>query len=163
MVQLYDDRLEISNPGGLLPYVAADFGHRSRSRNPLIFRMFTRLHLVESVGTGIPRIARILAEDGFPPAEYKTEGFFTAILRKKPSSSVHQSDHSGQKGGQKSGQINREKIVAMMNKNSHITTTELATALGINRSAVMRHIETLKEEGRIQRKGGDRGGEWIVL
>ena len=25
MVQLYDDRLEISNPGGLLPYVAEDF------------------------------------------------------------------------------------------------------------------------------------------
>ena len=93
MVQLYDDRLEISNPGGLLPYVAADFGHRSRSRNPLIFRMFTRMHLVESVGTGIPRIARILSDDGFPPAEYKTEGFFTTILRKKKASSTEQSDH----------------------------------------------------------------------
>ena len=163
MVQLYDDRLEISNPGGLLPYVAADFGHRSRSRNPLIFRMFTRMHLVESVGTGIPRIARILSEDGFPPAEYKTEGFFTTTLRKKKSVSTEQSDQSGQKGGQKSGQINREKIVTMIRENSHITTTELAIALGINRSAVMRHIETLKKENRIERKGGDRGGEWIVL
>jgi hypothetical protein len=36
--------------------------------------MFTRLHLVESVGTGIPRIARILSEDGFPPPEYTTSG-----------------------------------------------------------------------------------------
>ena len=92
-------------------------------------------------------IARILFEDGIPPAEYKTEGFFTTILRKKPSSSVYQSDHSRQKDGQKSGQINREKIVAMMKENSHITTTELAAALEINRSAVMRHIETLKKEG----------------
>ncbi len=75
MVQLYDDRLELSNLGGLLPYVAADFGHRSRSRNPLIFQMFTRMHLVESVGTGIPRIGQLLSADGFPPAEYKTEGF----------------------------------------------------------------------------------------
>ena len=163
MVQLYDDRLEISNPGGLLPYVAADFGHRSRSRNPLIFRMFTRMHLVESVGTGIPRIARILSEDGFPPAEYKTEGFFTTTLWKKKSASTEQSDHGGQKSGQKSGQKNREKIVMLMKDNSHITSTELATALEINRSAVMRHIETLKKEGRIERKGGDRGGEWIVL
>ena len=158
MVQLYDDRLEISNPGGLLPYVAEDFGHRSRSRNPLIFRMFTRMHLVESVGTGIPRIARILSEDGFPPAEYKTEGFFTTILRKKKTSSTEQSDHGGQKSGQKSGQKNKEMIVALMKENGSITTTELATALGINRSAVMRHIDTLKKEGRIQ-----RGGEWIVL
>ena len=54
-------------------------------------------------------------------------------------------------------------IVALMKENGAITTTELATALGINRSAVMRHIDTLKKEGRIQRKGGDKGGEWIVL
>ena len=51
----------------------------------------------------------------------------------------------------------------IMKENSHITTTELATALEINRSAVMRHIEILKKEGRIERIGGDRGGEWIVL
>lgn len=163
MVLLYDDRLEISNPGGLLPYVAADFGHRSRSRNPLIFRMFTRIHLVESVGTGIPRIARILSEDGFPPAEFKTEGFFTTILRKKPAVSTHFSDHGGQKSGQKSRQNNRERIVQLMKDDSSVTTVELATILGINRSAVMRHIDKLKKEGRIRRKGGDRGGEWIVL
>ena len=163
IVQLYDDRLEISNPGGLLPYVAADFGHRSRSRNPLIFQMFTRMHLVESVGTGIPRIARILSEDGFPPAEFKTEGFFTTILRKKPAVSTHFSDHGGLKSGQKSGQNNRERIVQLMKDNSSVTTVELAAILGINRSAVMRHIDKLKKEGRIRRKGGDRGGEWIVL
>ena len=159
IVQLYDDRLEISNPGGLLPYVAADFGHRSRS----IFQMFTRMHLVESVGTGIPRIARILSEDGFPPAEFKTEGFFTTILRKKPAVSTHFSDHGGLKSGQKSGQNNRERIVQLMKDNSSVTTVELAAILGINRSAVMRHIDKLKKEGRIRRKGGDRGGEWIVL
>ena len=163
MVELYDDRLEISNPGGLLSYVAEDFGHRSRSRNPLIFRMFTRLHLVESVGTGIPRIARLLAQDGFPPAEYKTEGFFTTILRKKPSASVHESDHSGQKSGQKGGQKNKEKIVELMRRNSSITTIEIANALGINRSAVMRHIDALKKEGVIERRGADRGGEWVVI
>ena len=163
MVQLYDDRLEISNPGGLLPYVAADFGHRSRSRNPLIFSMFTRMHLVESVGTGIPRIAKLLSAEGFPPAEYKTEGFFTTILRKKRSVSTHPSDQSGQKSGQKDGQNNRERIVELMKENGLITTTEIAAVLGINRSAVSRHIEKLKKDGRIQRKGGDRGGEWMVL
>ncbi len=163
MVELYDDRLEISNPGGLLSYVAEDFGHRSRSRNPLIFRMFTRMHLVESVGTGIPRIEKILSQQGFPPAEYKTEGFFTIVLRKKANASVHQSVHSGQKGGQKSGQKNKERIVELMREKPSITTGEIAGALEINRSAVMRHIDTLKNEGIIQRKGPDRGGEWVVL
>ena len=132
----------------ILPYVAADFGHLSCSRNPLIFSIFTRMHLVESVGTGIPRIARILSEDGFPLAEYKKEGFFTTVLRKKPSVSTHPSDHSGQKCGQKDGQNNRERIVALMEENGVITSKNLAETLGINRSAVSRHIDKLKKDGR---------------
>ena len=132
IVQLYDDRLEISNPGGLLPYVAADFGHRSRSRNPLIFSIFTRMHLVESVGTGIPRIARILSEHGFPPAEYKTEGFFTTTLWKNTA-------------------------------NPRITTAELAAECGLNENTIYKAVRKLREGGRIQRKGGDKGGEWIIL
>ena len=76
---------------------------------------------------------------------------------------VHQSDHSGQKGGQKSGQKNKESIVELMRGKPSITTSEIASILDINRSAVMRHIDTLKKEGIIKRKGPDRGGEWIVL
>ena len=154
MVQLYDDRLEISNPGGLLPYVAADFGHRSRSRNPLIFRMFTRLHLVESVGTGIPRIARILSDDGFPPPEYKTEGFFTTILRKKKASSTEQAGESKEKN---------QEILRLITANPRITTAELAEECGLNENTIYKAVRKLRESGRIQRKGGDKGGEWIVL
>ena len=138
------------NPGGLLPYVAADFGHRSRSRNPLIFRMFTRMHLVESVGTGIPRIARILSEDGFPPAEYKTEGFFTTILRKKKASSTEQSDHGSGKSSVKTSVKTSVKIKEMMQSNPKVSLREIAEAIGISTRA-------------ITHKGPKKGGEWIVL
>ena len=159
MVQLYDDRLEISNPGGLLPYVAADFGHCSRSRNPLIFRMFTRLHLVESVGTGIPRIARILSEDGFPPAEYKTEGFFTTILRKKKISSTEKSDH----GSVESSVKTTVKIKEMMRSNSKVSLREIAEVIGVSTRAIEKAVKKLTEEGEIDHKGPKKGGEWIVV
>ena len=71
-----------------------------------------------------------------PPAEYKTEGFFTTILRKKATVLDHQSTQSGQK--------NKEKIVELMRVNSFITTVEIASIIEINRSAVMRHINALK-------------------
>lgn len=163
MVQLYDDRLEISNPGGLLPYVAADFGHRSRSRNSLIFRMFTRMHLVESVGTGIPWIARIISEDGFPPAEYKTEGFFTTILRKKTTSTTEQAGENKEKNQEKSKEKTEEKVLRLITSNPRITTAELAAECGLNDNTIYKAVRKLRESGRIQRKGGDKGGEWIVL
>ena len=56
MVEVYDDRVEISNPGGLLPGVADKFGEKSMSRNPLIFGLFTRMHVVEKVASGIPHL-----------------------------------------------------------------------------------------------------------
>lgn len=112
---------------------------------------------------GIPRIASILSQDGFPPAEYKTEGFFTTTLYKKISVSDHQSDRGGLKGGQKSGLITRERIVEIMRGNPHVTTVELAQILNINRSAVLKHIEKLKKDNVIERRGSIRSGEWIVL
>lgn len=159
MVKLYDDRLEISNPGGLLPYVAADFGHRSRSRNPLIFRMFTRMHLVESVGTGIPRIAQLLSAEGFLPAEYKTEGFFITTLRKKKPTTTEQSELGSVKSSVKSS----VKIKELMQSNPRVTLKEIADTLGVSTRAIEKAVRKLSDDGEINRKGPKKGGEWIVL
>lgn len=35
-IEVFDDRVEVSNPEGLLPNVARDFGHKSMTCNPLI-------------------------------------------------------------------------------------------------------------------------------
>ena len=120
------------------------------------------MELVESVGTGIPRIASLLSQDGFPPAEYKTEGFFTTILRKKATVLDHQSD-GGLKGGLKGGQISRQQIVDILKDNPRVTTVQLAKMLNINRSAILKHIEKLKKDGVIDRRGSIQSGEWIVL
>ena len=134
----------------------------STSRNPLIFRMFTRMHLVESVGTGIPRIARILSEDGFPPAEYKTEGFFTTILRKKKTSSTEQSDQGSGKSSVESSVKTSVKIKEMMQSNPKVSLREIAEAIGISTRAIEKAVNKLTEEGEIDHKGPKKGGEWIV-
>ena len=88
MVEVYDDRVEISNPGGLLPVVAEKFGEKSMSRNPLIFGLFTRMHLVEKVGSGIPRMRRLMKEAGLPEPIFDTRGFFTVTFMKRVKENI---------------------------------------------------------------------------
>ena len=79
---MFDDRVEVSNPGGLLPIVAKDFGHKSMTRNPLIFGLFTRMHLVERVASGIPRMQEAMKEANLPEPEFHTDGMFTVIFKR---------------------------------------------------------------------------------
>ena len=86
-VEIFDDWIEIINPGGLpksLPKKV--FGSISVRRNEIISDLFFRLHKVERVGMGIQRIREALTEAGLPKPKFKPNGFFRAIilgLRKK--------------------------------------------------------------------------------
>lgn len=81
-IEMFDDRVEVSNPGGLLPIVAKDFGHKSMTRNPLIFGLFTRMHLVERVASGIPRMQEAMKEANLPEPEFHTDGMFTVVFKR---------------------------------------------------------------------------------
>ena len=65
------------------------------------------------------------------------------------------------KGGQKTK--TREAILGMITQNSKVTSTQMAEALGINRSAVSKHLKKMQEDGIIKREGPDKGGMWVVL
>ena len=74
------------------------------------------------------------------------------------------------KGGQKTekvdtkgGQKTREAILGMINQNAKVTSTQMAKSLGINRSAVSKHLKKMQEDGIIKREGPDKGGKWIIL
>lgn len=65
MVEIYDDRVEISNPGGLISTITKEeFGTKSFSRNPLIFGLMQRVDLVEKVGSGIKRMREAMKDAG---------------------------------------------------------------------------------------------------
>ena len=58
-VMMFDDRIEISSPGGLPTGISEEEylkGNVSVLRNPILGNVFYRLHIVEILGTGIVRI-----------------------------------------------------------------------------------------------------------
>jgi Fic family protein len=63
----------------------------------------------------------------------------------------------------KSGQKKWSEVLELIKENPKITRSELSKTLGINPSAVQRHIQKLKTEQLIKRIGGDKGGYWQYL
>ncbi|WP_084813409.1 Fic family protein [Desulfogranum japonicum] len=67
MVEIFDDRVEIYNPGGLPKGLQEkDFGRRSVCRNPNIASLLLRCDYIEKMGSGIERIHTALVEARCP-------------------------------------------------------------------------------------------------
>lgn len=87
-VYWFDDRIEISNPGGPFGSVTAEnFGKPGFAdyRNPQLAAAFKVLGYAQRFGAGIALARQSLEKNGNPPPEFQTEpNFITVIVRKSP-------------------------------------------------------------------------------
>src|SRR3990170_2265110 len=80
-VEIYDDRIEISNPGGLPKGLSKEeLGTRSVRRNPLIADLLHRIALIEKAGTGIRRMIEDARKHECPEPQFTVNGFFSATF-----------------------------------------------------------------------------------
>lgn len=89
-VKMYDDRIEVINPGELPPPLTIEDlrrEHLSVPRNPLLADVFYLCGLFEKWGFGTLLIINSCVNHGLPEPKFISEGgFFRVIIRKKESS-----------------------------------------------------------------------------
>ena len=74
VLRMFDDRLEVESPGGLVgPVTLETLGQKRYSRNPLLARSMYELRLIEELGTGIKRMRRLMTELGSPPPRFAAD------------------------------------------------------------------------------------------
>jgi len=82
---IFDDRVEIINPGRLPNTVTLDnirLGIHVE-RNPVIVTFLTKLGLMSQIGTGIPRMIRLMREQGLPTPDFQImDNQFQVVLRR---------------------------------------------------------------------------------
>ena len=156
-IELFDDRIEIANPGGLVSAIPrSEFGRRSLSRNPLIFGLFERMRMVEQIGSGVTRMRDLMTDEGLALPEFTMDGMFTVILR-RPSFSFDKWI-SMWRVSLSEKQI---AIITAIHENPGVKKVQLQKVSGLSASGVDKQMLMLKEMGLVEREG-TKGGNWVL-
>jgi ATP-dependent DNA helicase RecG len=158
MVEIYDNRVEITNPGGLISTIPInEFGTRSFSRNPLIFGLFNRMDLVEKIGSGINRMKEAMLTAELTEPEFNLEGIF-AIKLYRPINI-----EAWLQSSMNSLNDSQIKILYLIHKNPELTATEIAQNLSLSVAAIEKNISNLKSMGVIKRMGSKKSGYYTII
>ncbi|MDR3697921.1 helix-turn-helix domain-containing protein [Mucilaginibacter sp.] len=157
MVEVYDDRVEISNPGGLISSITQqEFGTKSFSRNPLIFGLMQRINLVEKVGSGISRMRDAMKESELIEPKFEMGGFFTVIFYRPmvfekwlEGWSLHLTTPL-------------TKILLAIHDSERVTKAQLSDIIGQGKTSVDNNISKLRSFGILIREGSDKSGKWVI-
>lgn len=179
-IDMYDDKLEITSPGGMFDgkrIQEVDILHvPSLRRNPVISDIFHRLKFMERRGSGIKRILKEY-EQGNSPLFYSDQQYFIVTLKNKNYGEMHEVvENSGiekrhkerigigsEKTSEKSSEKTSEKILEIISENKNISIAEMAGKIGISSRAVEKQISKLKNKDILRRVGADKGGYWEII
>jgi len=177
-VAVYQDRVEIRNPGRLFDNLTlADLrrGNVSRRRNPLIADLFRRIRLVEAWGRGMPLIL-----ENAPAVEFRElAGLFIARfarpelevatgMKTTPEAPLTTPEtplttpETGPGTPRNYQQNTRERLRQLLREQPHLSTPAMALVLGIGIDGTKYQLNQLKQAGQIRHVGPTKGGHWEV-
>lgn len=165
LIEVFDDRVEISNPGGLPSGLKpSEFGRKSVARNPLIASLLNRINYIEKVGTGINRIKQSVADNENLSVEFSFNSGFSVIFRRvlKIISEGKEVEEAEITVGKTRGKT-RGKILEAIKDDPTITREELSRIADLSIRGVEWNLTRLKKEGKIKRIGSAKGGHWEVI
>ena len=165
-VAVYDDRLEVTSPGGLyngLTYEEVMSGH-SKIRNKLIANIFSQMGLVEAWGSGIRRILSAAREYGLPvPTVEVFDDMFRVNLYRNIGENI--GENSEEELVHDTGKLNETqmKMLESLRKDKYLSAAKLADITGISSRNVENNIKKLKDMGILIRHGSPKSGYWEIV
>lgn len=150
-IRIFDDRLEIWNPGELPEGMTVEdlrHPHESKPRNKLIANAFFLIKYIEQFGTGIQRILDDCYSQKLPVPTFEAKsGSFKAIfLATMRGGKVYRGLDLNER---------QKKAVLAIKQAGRITRSEYEKIAGVSRATAKRDLEILKDAGVLnQRESG---------
>ena len=173
-IEFYDDRVEITSPGGIYGGATLDdlLEGIQTFRNPRLINILSKLNLIENYGTGIKRIIELYPIDKFNKDDlfYISNMYFKVKLKNYNYDNdnlfiIEKGQEKGQERGQEKGQENIDKcnvIICLIKNNHKITRNELSNLSGYSEKQVRNILEMLKKSGKLKRVGSTKTGYWKI-
>ena len=169
-VDIYDDRIVITNPGGMFDgseVQLLDIRHvPSKLRNPILADVFGRMRLMERRGSGFKKIldayeAEERYKEELKPVFY-TDGYNFFLTLWNLNYAYDKAQNKAQNKAQKSQLTDREHILLLLKENPSLTQVELSEMMDKSRRTVQMLMKELLDEGTIERIGSKKKGSWLV-
>lgn len=162
MISIFDDRIEISSPGSLLPGLDIKNleGHHA-TRNKRICDIFHETKDMEKFGTGIGKMKRFMKNHGLSKPEFLEEGNFFVVRFYGPGDRILDlvSDVPEERMTDLSHLKERQvkTLELIYNENVQISRKEYAKKYDISIRSAQRDLRQLLEENLIVQEGLGRG------
>jgi ATP-dependent DNA helicase RecG len=174
-INIYDDRCEISSPGGMYSGKMIQeqniFELESERRNPVLADLFHRMRYMDRRGSGLKKIVNETKKlygysDKFMPVFYSTHSSFKVVLKNvnyTDNQTENRKNDFGINFGVNFGISDVQKnILELMRENPKITMPIIADTLKMTKRNVEYHISQLKKSGLVEREGARKSGYWVV-
>lgn len=166
-VQIDDNGLSISNPGGFVEGVTMDnlLVTKPHPRNPLLADMTKRLGLSERTGRGIDRIYEGLLRFGRPAPDYSHSSPSSVIVQMSNAESDAAFLEMILKEEKRTGQslpLDSLIILSRLRQEKRLTTVDLTHSTQKSEQATRIILEKLVESGMVEAHGAARGRTYTL-
>ncbi len=191
-IDMYDDRLEIYSPGGMMDgrliQELNPMTVPSKRRNPLLADFFSRLGLMERRGSGMKKIINAykqyehLADYRSPEFTSNTSEFHVTLWNlnfdgnntttdgvspevefiKEPMEFTKEFIKEPMEFTKEFIKASRQ-IYKLISMNPKVSTVQMAESMGLSTRQVLKYIKRLQDLHKIARVGGRKAGEWKII
>ncbi len=151
LVRIFNDRIEISNPGAPTPeewkniLVSGIPVHR----NPMIYDYLREVNLGEGAGQGIPEMKKLMAHSNLPePIFTQINETFNIVLYNKP---IEDSANSLS-----------QQIMRVIHQERVISSTRIVEKFKISRPYALQLLDLLVSKGYLRHTGGGRTSRYEI-
>ena len=156
-VRVYDDRLEVWNPGTLPPDITIEDlykEHSSHPRNPRLAAALHRARLIEHWGTGTLRIVQACEDRRMPRPEFITQGRSFIVRFTKAPAEVRIPAEARVSDRQK-------RALEYVREHGRITTSIYSSITGVGIAQSKRDLGFLVANGMLQPQGKGRAACYV--